>query len=368
MEKNVLHILGSLNIGGAENLVLDALNKEAMFLVYMHNSNPQRVELFQQSRVKEVKLIKCGKGIKSTLNFIMQLRKYIKQNNINEIICHNNVDAYWAKIACAGTRVNSIILTIHGFNLDFNFLKNKLKMPFVIPDRLLMKNIAVRYVSSTTRDIYKNKYGWRELSGDIFYNTINENKFKEIIKADNKTLSMLLNAIPIDNDAIATVTKNFYRVGDYQILNDKLLFGMVGNFNTPVRMQMMLCQAILLVKKKIGILPFRFVFAGAKNDTHPYLYDDCVTFCKENKLDNDILFLGQINNVPYLMARLDYYIYASSADAFGLTILEASAAEVPILCSNIPTFREITEDGKIAKLIENTPQDFADEIIKIISC
>ena len=227
-------------------------------------------------------------------------------------------------------------------------------------DKFLLKGINIIYVSKTTKQFYSDKYKWKSLNGKVVLNTIVEDKFTSVQPANQK---LYLEA----NDLLKLkIEANPYRAAKFSYFNDKMLFGMVGNFNTPVRLQRMLCEAILIVKNEIGGFPFRFVFAGGKNDKLPNLFDNCLQYCKENNLENDIIFLGSIDNVPQLMARLDCYIYASSADAFGLSILEAKASKIPIICSDIPTFREVTNNGSFATLTENTPQAFENKILEFL--
>ena len=369
MKRNILNILGSLNTGGAENLVFDSLHLWSLkpdkdvdnFVVYMHKSVEQRLDLFKKTGAN-ITYIPCGKGSVSTLKFIGKLRRYIIRNKITHIKCHNNIDAYWVKMASIGSGVKEISLTIHGFNLNFTFLKSKFPFSIWHPDKAIIKNLNLIYVSKTAKEVYNDLYGWDELEGRVEPNKILLDKFKCLPKSNQKRYKEIIE----NGDNNSKVLDNPYRNGCYVEFNDKMLFGMVGNFNTPVRLQRMLCEAILIVKNEIGGLPFRFVFAGGKNDKLPNLFDNCLQYCKENNLENDIIFLGSIDNVPQLMARLDCYIYASSADAFGLSILEAKASKIPIICSDIPTFREVTNNGSFATLTENTPQAFANKILEFL--
>lgn len=344
MSKRVLHILGSLAIGGAENLVLDLLRYSATAevpqvefdVVYMHPSPPERVELFQQALGDrgELKYIGCGKGLKASFKFVRELHRYLRVRKIDEIHCHNNVDAYWAYLAtvppggCPGESMGKkrVILTVHGMNLNFEFLSAKF-LGYTFLERRILKNLEIKYVSVVTAEFYRDRYNWRELDGEIVYNGINWDKFPQ---------------------------RGECGVGE------RLSFAMVGNFNTPVRLQKMLCEALV----SISPLPFNFYFIGTRNSDFPSLYDSCVEICREGGLlDKSVFFLGKRDDVPQLLQKMDGYVYASSADTFGISVVEAAGCGLPVLCSDIPTFREVLQQGKFGKLIPNTPDEFAQQML-----
>ncbi|MGO3443882.1 MAG: glycosyltransferase [Pseudoalteromonas distincta] len=85
------------------------------------------------------------------------------------------------------------------------------------------------------------------------------------------------------------------------------------------------------------------------------LADDC-----NNLIDDDrVILVGKISNVTdYLMAS-DYFVSASLAEGLPNTVLEAMAAKLPCILSNIPPHLEIAELGVISPLIFKT-QDIDD--------
>lgn len=350
MPVKVLHILGSLAVGGAENLVLDMLRggsaeRFSYHVVYMHPSSAERVEAFAGCGVP-VTFIPCGSGVKTTFRFIRNLRGYIKRNGIEVIHCHHNVDAYWACFASRFTPVRKIILSIHGMNLNFNYLSGRTKGLFPA-DRFITRSLQLTYVSGSTRDFYRDKYGRKELEGRVIYNGVDTGKLDAVDSGTDTSVS-----------AWAGEAKE----------KNKLLFGMVGNFNTPVRLQMMICRILWDLKGRYrGKLPFIFVFAGGKSGQHPALFEDCVAFCREKgMLDTDVFFPGRVDKVPQLLAGLDGYIYGSSADTFGISVIEAVMAGVPVICSDIPALREVTFNGELATLVRNEIPAFGEAVTGLV--
>lgn len=351
MPVKVLHILGSLAVGGAENLVLDMLRggsaeRFTYHVLYMHPSPVERVEAFAGCGVP-VTFIPCDSGAKATFRFIRSLRGYIKRNGIEVIHCHHNVDAYWAFLASRFTRVRKILLSVHGMNLNFNYLSGRTKGLFPA-DRFFARSLQLTYVSGSTRDFYRNQYGRKELEGEVIYNGVDAGKLDP------------------ENSATDTFVPAWAGEAKRQ---GKLVLGMVGNFNTPVRLQKMICGVLWDLKEHYrGDLPFIFVFAGGKSGQHPALFDDCTAFCREKgMLDADVFFPGRVDWVPQLLAGLDGYIYGSSADTFGISVIEAVMAGVPVICSDIPALREVTFNGKLATLVRNDPSSFREAIAGLLS-
>ncbi len=338
--------MGSLNTGGAENLVLDlaryVCGKEnptvEFHAAYMHDSLPERVELFSEAFMGRVIHIPCGKGLPSTFRFVRGLRRYIKSNCIEEIHCHNNVDAYWAYFASVSTSVKKIILSVHGLNLNFRFLAEKMG-GFSKLEKHILHRLHIKYVSGVARDFYLSGYGWRELEGEVVYNGIEWNRFLCAQKCNPCNEPWLMDARPV--------------------------FLMAGSFNPQSRLQGLVCRALAILGRETP-LPFKFVFAGARNPKCPQLYDDCVSFCREKgMLEKDVFFLGVRMDVPSLMSSVQGYVYASECDTFGLSAVEAAGCGLPVLCSDIPALREVLQDGKFGRLVANDEEVFAKEMLSL---
>lgn len=60
--------------------------------------------------------------------------------------------------------------------------------------------------------------------------------------------------------------------------------------------------------------------------------------------NNKTLFTGNIDSVPSYLKSADYFISSSKAEGLPYTVLEALAADLPILLSDIPSHREIKEE------------------------
>ncbi|MBI5152035.1 glycosyltransferase family 4 protein [Candidatus Peregrinibacteria bacterium] len=76
-----------------------------------------------------------------------------------------------------------------------------------------------------------------------------------------------------------------------------------------------------------------------------------------------VKFLGQRNNVPELMASADLFVLPSLHEAFGLVLLEAGAAKLPVISTNSGGVPEIIENNHNGLLV---PPANADALAKAI--
>jgi glycosyltransferase involved in cell wall biosynthesis len=130
---------------------------------------------------------------------------------------------------------------------------------------------------------------------------------------------------------------------------------MVGNF-VGVRSQIFLCHVLKQFKNR-GI-PFCFYFIGKKSDSEPELYDNCVSFCRENGLyDTSVFFIGSRGDVPAILQHVDAFVYSTNRDTFGIAVIEAVAAGLPTIVNDWSVMKEVTDNGKLASLYKTLDVD-----------
>jgi L-malate glycosyltransferase len=65
---------------------------------------------------------------------------------------------------------------------------------------------------------------------------------------------------------------------------------------------------------------------------------------KINETGANVVLKGEVKNIETIIPQYDLYLMASSFEGFSLSVLEAMAMGMPLLLSNIPSFREQCED------------------------
>jgi len=81
------------------------------------------------------------------------------------------------------------------------------------------------------------------------------------------------------------------------------------------------------------------------------------------KIQDRVNFLGQCENIPKMLKSSDLFVLPSVKEAFGLVLLEAMAAQLPIVATNVGGIPEIIQDRKTGYLVE--PRN-ADALAKTI--
>jgi glycosyltransferase involved in cell wall biosynthesis len=106
-----------------------------------------------------------------------------------------------------------------------------------------------------------------------------------------------------------------------------------------------LIEAFGLIKSKLW--DFKLVICGNKN---AHNYDQKIEASIEaSKLENDIIFPGFIdeNDKQAVFRSAHVFAFPSLYEGFGIPVLEAMSQGVPIICSDIPSLKEIAGSGAL---------------------
>ncbi len=310
----IAYMLGSLNRGGTETLLLDYFqhSTQAEFpFIGIYRKEGQLSDAFQNTAVP---LFKLFPEHRLDIRYLFKLRKLIKQQSITTIHAQQPLDALYARLACLGMRAKTV-LTLHGYDVDLS------KMDASIL-RLAMRAADVTICVSNTQKVhYQQKYSLASNKTRTLYNGISFEK--------------------IDKAKVTDIRQELH------LPKEVMLLGSVGNF-VPGRDQMTLCRFLKRLHEEN--VDFRFLFMGAKSKTEPERFEECVRFCAENNLGSNVFFLGSREDVPSILKQLDAFLYASDHDTFGIAVIEAMASSVPVFVNDWEVMREITDDGCYASI------------------
>ncbi|MDR2413490.1 MAG: glycosyltransferase family 4 protein [Odoribacteraceae bacterium] len=305
----VAYFLGRLHRGGMETLLLDLLQQAGtasheMMVIYREEGNMS--PLFKATGARMFRLA-ARKGL--DIRFLWRLRRLLRAEGVDVVHAQHPLEAAYAWLACLGAGVK-VVETLHGY--DFGLTGKGTRIM-----KWMLKRAHLNvFVSETQRAYYMKKY---RLPDDgrqvVVYNGIH---FAKIERRDDRESAP---ASP----------------GCWSL-------GMVGSFGA-VRDQMTVCR--FLSRLKSSGISFRFLFAG--NDDTPS-GEACARYCRENGLEREVRFLGTRDDVPALLAGLDAFVYASRHDTFGIAVIEAIAAAIPVFVNDWEVMREVTGNGALAVL------------------
>ncbi len=107
-------------------------------------------------------------------------------------------------------------------------------------------------------------------------------------------------------------------------------------------------QATLLRAFAVARLPGWQLHLVGDGEDRPCLE----TLAKELGLDPSQVFLGRRADIPELLGLADLFAFSTTAaEGFGIALIEAMAAELPVLASDVPACREVLQNGAGGELL-----------------
>lgn len=329
----VAYFIGSLNRGGTETLVLDTFRKKELadyepILIYRNEGDLS--EAYRATGVPMFRIKPAG----STLGYIQSLRYLLKKECVDILHAQTLLNGLLGLFCTCGSKVK-LISTFHGF---FPSFKDR-----VFTHLVMWFARASVFVSEYERDWYVRRTLFAPKKRCyVVYNGIDFSKLDEPCEPPD----FLKITCPEDKEIVK--------------------MAMVGNFVSG-RSQGSLCIALKQLVDA-GRSDFRFYFVGKRVAAEPYLYDDCVEYCRDaGLLDKQVFFLGGRGDVPAILQHVDIFVYSSHNDTFGIAVVEAMAAGLPVVVNDWVVMREITDNGKLAVIYKTEDgDDFVSKVSDVI--
>ena len=239
---------------------------------------------------------------------------YLKKNKIN--ILYSTDSSTFCNYS------NSIV-----FNQDIlSFDKEAVsQIPFSLEKiRLyLIKYLQIRSMTNANAVIFLSKYSKKVIS-KYLKQKINSNIIYHGIEDDIKALG---------KKNIINTSWNYKIKKKIKIVYVSPLFSYKNHITV--------IKAYSRLKKKYDNLDIKFV---GKYKHNLKLFKNILT---ENSSINERNFTGELNrkDVLKILTQCDIFVFASSAETFGITLLEGMAIGIPIICSNKSSLPEILKNG-----------------------
>ena len=297
MKKTVLHIINNLGRGGAETMLVTVVKE-------LSDYNNIIVTLFPKNHFKDE--LKCDKyyclNLKSVLQVPYQtrrLKKIIKENNVDLVHSH----LYWSTmLARIGTPKNiPLLTTIHAFittsqDYKIRYIRFLDRLTYKLRNSVIIavaKGALDEYFSMLKIKPYKAYALYTFADINIFYNN------NKITKEPNENIFKLISVGALRKQ------KNYkYLLEAFTHLdNNKYQLDIYGG--GPLRQEL-------------------------------------EKFIKKNNLN--INLMGEVKNIQTLINQYDLFVMSSIFEGFSLSVLEAMAMKMPVLLSNIKSFREQCEN------------------------
>lgn len=243
-----------------------------------------------------------------------KLAQILKNQGVDILHCHHHKATVYGTIAGKIAKVPVILSHVHGMGRTRN-IERKLQNYFLLPriDKILAVGQAVK------DDILKH------------------NKFLESEKIIN-----VGNSIDYECFANSQFDRKTARE-KYNIPPDAFVFATAGRL-AETKGQKYLIEAFAKIKNQIPNALLLFAGTGT-------LKDEIEKKAAELNCTDSVRFLGQVKNMPEFYNAIDCFVLPSIAEGLPRTLIEAMAAGVLCIASDVGGIPEIMDNGRLGRLI-----------------
>lgn len=305
----IVHIINSLESGGAEKLVLDTLP--------LYNKRGVKVDLLVLNGVdypfmKALKASACcsifSLGFRSRYNpiHIFKIIPFLKNYDVAHV--HLFPAQYWVVLAklVSGSKIK-LVYTEH--STSSGRVRSRIFKgidPFFY--RQYQKIVCI---TETVGDVVKKHTGLSDSNIEVINNGVPIDTFKNSIPRDR------FDFFPNANSDVKIIIQ-------------------VSSFKEP-KDQATLIRAMSYLSSDVKLL---LVGEGI-------LQQQCKELAKELKVDDRVLFLGIRIDVPELVKMADIVVLSSNYEGFSLASIEGMASGKPLIASNVDCLTTIVKDAGI---------------------
>ena len=312
---NVLHVIDTLGVGGAEKVMIGSIKSLPDFnhhVVYLGGSNalvshiPSSCKISQLNYHSKVDIGRCA----------LQLRRYIKKNNIEIVHSHLFMATIIARIACP--RNVKLFTTIHSLPSKNYFADSRLAK--------WMEKLTYRkhhHIIAICHEVFNDYNNCVGIKGPytILYNYVEDVYYAKEYHKANFTDQFRMVAIG-----------NLKKAKNYSYLIDAFKT-MPKNIHLDIYGSGPLHDAL---QKEINSCQLNVRLCGVRDDIH--------------------------NVLP----QYDAFIMSSIFEGQPISLLEAMACGMPAILSDIPVLREVTNNKAIFYKLDDT-NDLVSKISAIAS-
>ena len=271
---------------------------------------------------------------KSNFKAKKQIQNIIAENEISLVHCHTPVGGVIGRLAAKKFRKSGLklIYTVHGLQF-YNGAPKKDWMLFYPVEKLLS-----RYADAMI--------------------TINLEDY-ETVKAKMKAKKIYyVPGIGVDYDKFSGASVNrAEKRAELGIKDDQIFLLSVGELNDNKNHCIVINALSKLNNKKI-----KYIIAGVGP-----IKETLQSLISALGLQKQVFLVGQRPDIPELLKCADIFVFPSIREGLSVSLMEAMAGGVPVICSKIRGNVDLIDDGKGGILCEvNSADDYANGIKTLI--
>ena len=322
----ILQIIGSLNMGGAENFIVNIYRNIDRSLVqfdFVLYDKPQGNNFYEEVENLGAKIYYVPPKKEGMIKNYRAIRDIVRENNYKTVWKHTShcfagIDIIAAKSGGATKRI------LHSHNKGTNKLETKLHYVF----RPIVNMFAT------------DRFACSNEAGEWLFG--------------NRPFKVINNGIDLERFRYRVNIRQDYRKKFG--LEDKFVIGHIGRFELQKNHSFMIDVFHDFCKKEDRAV---LVLIGEGS-----LQDEIKEQVKSKDIDDKVLFLNTRFDIAELLQMMDVFMMPSNFEGFGIALLEAQAVGMPCLASDqVPNKANVT--GKVKYLPLGNVELWADTLQKI---
>ncbi|ELZ01820.1 glycosyltransferase [Natrialba asiatica] len=327
----ICYLINQLAPGGAPTLLLDIVRNSSdgeSYTICQMEGDTSLANEFSQSGAE---VVNFGARFKFDPIAMSKMASYFRKNEFDILHAHLPYSQTLARTIGRVGKVDKIISTQHSFPSNYHpitrFLERQTRW---LDDATIgiSKAITQSFRESPTRT------DWYTI-----YNGTNVERLSK--KTEHSDSNKLKSKLDIEEETI------FLNVGRY----------------VPVKSQSDLIRAVSMRESHFQDSHFLIVGWGPLEAELTQLADDL-------GVSDRVTITGQVpkEDIHRYYALADAFILPSKSEGFGICLIEAMAASLPVIATDIPGVREVVNDEKTGLLVpSSSPNKLANAIIELES-
>lgn len=280
------------------------------------------------------------------------------------VFCRKNSeiwkDAQYRGIKTVSFQPSNYFSPIEIVRFIFAIKKNKIKLAHVHYSRDLWTTTPAVKLAGSIPTVFIKHIGTQKPKMDFIHKAIYKNVC-HIIAISKVIKQNILNTHPVKNenvsivyhgldlDTFKNVQENRQKIRrEFGIAENDILIGTVGRLQIGKGHLEFVEMAAGLLKKYVNL---KFLIVGeptrGEEDKAELIYSKA----KKLGLSDSLIFSGFRDDIPDVLAAMDIFAFPSHAEAFGLVVIEAMAASLPVVSSNCDGILDIVVDQKTGLLV-----------------
>lgn len=323
---NVLHVVDSLKVGGAQTFLMDllvALDQDIVNKCHLASLyGPGPLQAFFEQRGIQVHNLSGHRG---SPFLVPRLKRIIAENQIDVVHAHLVPSCLVLEIFRNYLGVKKCVMHVH--NLAFKHRTNRYRN---LLERFIYRRCDL--LIGCSKAVLKNcPTGTKQV---VLYNGIN--------------IERLRNDKSIGEDVRAT----------FGISKEAFLVGMVGRL-VPQKNPRLLLEAAALIQSKIPDLKIVFVGDGVERGA-------LQTQAASLGLTQSVIFAGTRTNVFDYLTALDVFVLPSDIEGMPVALVEAMSAGVCPIVASFDSAKEVVTPNQTGICVDRgNPKQLAKALIRV---